>query len=209
MPALNPTYTTLLIEELHEPKTNPNQMGVEEFEALRAGIREKGFFQPPLARRSKEGWEIIDGVHRVRAAKAEGVAELFTVCLEECDDATARLLQVALNKVRGQLNLTAVAATVRELVEADIQLPELALMGFSEDEMRAMLEATEVVDAEDVLAASAGVFGDEEPPAAAPKPFILELTFATSAELRKVKRVLKKAGSGDHAAGLIRLIDGA
>ncbi len=213
---LTTTTASVDLSDVREPARNPNHMSADDFESLRLVIREKGFFQPPLLRRAPltdangktTTWEIVDGVHRVRASLLEGLDRLDCVCTD-MDARTARVLQVTMNRLRGELNLTAVAETVRELVEADIPIPELALMGYREDELKAMLDATRGVDEEEVLASSGGVFDDVDDEKPTPKPYILELTFSTSAELRKVKRTLKKAGSGDHAAGLLRLIEGA
>ncbi len=214
---LSVTHATVDVADVREPAQNPNHMSEADFAALRAGIRTQGALQPPLLRRihplgagPQEGptWELVDGVHRVRAMVAEGITSFQAVCTD-ADEKAARILQVALNKVRGELNLTAVAETVRALIEADIEMPDLELMGYREDELRAMMEATSTETAEDVLAGGAGGMFEDPEPEKAPKPYILELTFSTAAELRKVKRTLKKAGSGDHAAGLLRLIEGA
>jgi ParB-like chromosome segregation protein Spo0J len=212
------THATVSLDDVQGPAKNPNHMTPEDFEALRAGIREFGpGLQPPLLRRlhppgsgPHEGptWEAVDGDHRVRALREEGFTEMQAVCTD-ADERTARILQVAMNKVRGELNLTAVAETVRELVDAKVDLETIKLIGYADDELKAMLEATAVDTAEDVLGTGTGDIFEEDDEKPAPKPFLLELTFSTAAELRKVKRVLKKAGSGDHAAGLLSLIDGA
>lgn len=215
MANVNVNHAVVLLEDVREPARNPNHMSADDFEALCAVVASKGFFQPPLLRalgndpaHGRPLWEVVDGVHRVRACLRAGFTTVQAVCTD-MDETTARIVQVSMNKLRGDLNLTAVAETVRELVEAAIPIPDVKLMGYTDDELRAMLDATKEMDEQDVLASSGGVFDDPEPEPAAPKPYILELTFATAAELRKVKRVLKKAGSGDHAAGLLRLIDGA
>lgn len=211
---VNVTHATILLEDVREPARNPNHMSPEDFDGLCAVVAAKGFFQPPLVRkcgvgeRNQQLWEIVDGVHRVRACVKAGLSSVHAVCTD-MDEQTARIVQVSMNKLRGELNLTAVAETVRELVEAQIPIPDVQLMGFRDDELRAMLDATKEVDEQEVLASSGGFFDEPDPEPAKTKPYILELTFSTAAELRKVKRVLKKAGSGDHAAGLIRLIDGA
>lgn len=218
MAKLDITHATVALDDIAEPDRNPNHMGGEEFEALCAVVREKGFLQPILLRRMHpldsgphEGptWELIDGVHRRRAMLREGI----TSCQAVCTNATpeeARLLQVSMNKLRGELNLTVVAETVRELVEGGVSDETLRLIGYSDDDLRTMMEATKPTTEEEVLNESGGSFLDEEPEEdAKPKPYLLELTFKTAAELRKVKRILKKAGKGDHAAGLLSLIEGA
>lgn len=219
MGQVNVTHATVRLDDIREPARNPNYMSPDDFEALCAVVAAKGFFQPPLLRRvhplgsgPHDGptWEVVDGVHRVRACLRAGLTEVQAVCTD-LDETGARVLQVSMNKLRGELNLTAVAETVRELVDAGMAMPDLQLIGYSDDELRAMLDATKTTTEEDILADSpGGLFDDLEPEEPAkPKPYILELTFATAADLRRVKRTLKKAGSGDHAAGLLRLIDGA
>lgn len=211
-----PIVATMDLDTLREPPRNPNSMTAEGFAGLRAVIREKGFLQPPLVRRvpaDAEGrtWEIVDGVHRVRASIAEGLKSAPCVAVEKMTDAEATILQIAMNKLRGELDLTSVAEAVRMLSEdPTVTEAELLLTGYRDDEYRAMLAATATVDEDDILSGGGGSFdAEEEEDRAPPKPFILELTFATAAELRKVKKNLKKAGSGDLAAGLLRIIEGS
>lgn len=215
MQTLEITYETVALNDIQEPARNPNQMSPADYQSLLATVRSQGFLQPPLLRRIEPrspgapNWEFIDGVHRGRALRDCGVTSVLSVCTNATEE-QAKLLQVSMNKLRGELNLTMVAETVRELVEGGVTDETLRLIGYSEDDLRTMMEATSTTTDEDILEESTGSFLDEAPEEEAkPKPYLLELTFKTAAELRKVKRVLKKAGSGDHAAGLLSLIEGA
>jgi ParB/RepB/Spo0J family partition protein len=218
------TVATVSVEDIHEPKINPNHMGEAEFQALVAAIRQGGFFQPPLVRKRlrplsgsggaqlvQDGFEVVDGVHRVRAARIVGLGSIPAMVVEMTDEQAA-VFQVSMNKLRGALDLTATADVVRTLADAGASLDLLSLTGFSDAELKTLLDATKTTTEDDIIANGAAVdaeLEDADADAPAPKPFLLELTFATAAELRKVKRVLKKAGAGDLATGLLRVIDGA
>lgn len=192
-----------------------------------------GYAQPILVRPDGDGFEIVDGVHRSRAVKA--ILEMDTsLLLEDRDreyvervvqfqqayadgsiecvvrDMTteqARVLQISMNKLRGELDLGQVARTLNELLEEGCDVNAM-VSGFSEEEVAALVES---VSDEPDLSPNVGAL-PEEPDEKPIKPFVLELTFSTKEELSRAKRGLRKAGGGkgaDLARGLLNLIDGA
>lgn len=195
------------IDKLREPKRNPNVVSREEFEALVAAMREYGFTQPVLVDTTGE---IVDGVHRVRAAKLLGW-ETVIVVEDTWDEEKKRLLQIAMNRLRGTLDLGQVALVLRDVaLETAMTEDELAtLTGYSVRDVEELLKATDRSGS----GAPPGAFQapeDDGKEAAAPKPFELEgVRFATRAELAKVKKKLRKAGNGDLARGLLAIIEGA
>jgi ParB family chromosome partitioning protein len=76
----------------HQPRKTFGEEGLEE---LAASIRENGILQPILVRRVDEGFEIVAGERRVRAAKMAGVGEIpALVCsLEEAESMRVALLE--------------------------------------------------------------------------------------------------------------------
>lgn len=195
------------LDALVEPAENPNEMGADDFALLVRGIREAGFLQPVLVRPIDGGrWEIVDGVHRARAAREAGLVEVSAV-EADMDDRRARLLQLGLNRLRGKLDLTAASRVVADLHLAEPDLGDLMLSGFGEDDIAAMVRIAAGVEPDPVDE----VFRPEPAAPAAPKPFAVTLTFDSAEELRKVKRALRRAaGKGvPLEVGLMRMIDGA
>lgn len=196
------------IEEVFTQQLNPadenhNRMTTAEFEHLKRSIDKFGFVQPVLVDDDGERLTIVDGHHRVSAAKELGLEKVLAVIREGGDD--PRIVAVALNRIRGQLDLTGVAVLTSELVLEDgFDLDDLTVMGFSDDELRDLLTATQNSESvTDELGAASGEVEEER----VPKPFLLEITFRTRGELQKAKRAIKKAAGkgGDLSTGLLRL----
>ena len=101
---------------------NPNVMGTEDFQALVRGIREHGFLIPLLVYPAGEKFVIIDGVHRFDAAREVGLEEVTAVVLDNPSPAKVRILRLALNRLRGQLDNTVVAQDLMWVREQDPDL---------------------------------------------------------------------------------------
>lgn len=205
------------IDRLREPPGNPNEMSEEELDRLVEAIRKFGFLQPVLVRPLNEllggmpVYELVDGVHRVRAARLAGLVELPCVLADAVTEHDARALQIGMNKLRGQLNLAEVANAISELVSGGWTTAELVVTGYSEDELNELVRVATTDETTDALAGAAATT-PEEPEETPPKPYVLELEFATRAELQRVKRALRKAAGGKGrplADGLLALVEGA
>lgn len=96
--------TELPLAELHASKTNPrrhfDQAALEE---LAASIREHGVFQPIIARRHGNGYEIVAGERRYRASKIAGLTTV-PVLVRELSDVQTLELQVIENLQRADLH---------------------------------------------------------------------------------------------------------
>lgn len=112
------------VDDLFPNPWNVNQMSPEMFEKERASIRKFGFVDPCLVRPhpwETGRWQIIDGEHRWRGAKAEGYTQI-PVTVIKVDDAEAKQLSIVLNETRGQADqakLGALLAELRQDVEED------------------------------------------------------------------------------------------
>lgn len=197
---------------LVEPDRNPNHMPAAVYEQLVTDIREIGFLQPVLAEEIGDVLRIVDGCHRVRAAKEAGVKTIPVIVANFTDNPKlAQVIQIAMNRLRGELNLAEVAQTLADLAAEGWTRDEMRLTGFTESELTDLLATSARTD-EDVME---NAKGQSEEPAGdaegAAKPYALELLFATKAELMKAKRGLKKAaGVGNElSVGLLALLDGA
>lgn len=196
---------------------NPNAMGEDEFARLVESIRSLGFYQPVVVTRSEFVPEIdtdkpfvmVDGYHRMRALSALDY-DLVPAIVGSSDlgSATTLALRIALNKNRGQIDLTVAAEQIFELQEVyGFTNDELVATGFSEKEVDVMMQALNPaeMDIDPTQFGSVTISDDNEDPGANPKPFVLEVTFATKEQRNAVRRALKTAGNGDMGVGLLAI----
>lgn len=192
------------IAALNERPGNPNHMATEQFDLLVAAIKKSGFLQPVLVRPlpAGGGFEIIDGAHRVRAAREAGLKTIPCVVIES-EEAEAILLQIGMNRLRGELDLSSVARALAALeADADLSREALTLSGYGLAEIDELLKTLEVPD--DVML---GAVGGEQNAAPSDEEgstgtFIVEVVFGAKKDAMRAKRRLKKLGKGDLAVGL-------
>jgi len=204
--------------EIHEPPANPNVVSPEQQLELERAIRTHGFQQPPLVRPMGDGewFEIIDGVHRVRAARAVYGDDCLIPCVVvDVDDSTAVQLQIGLNRMRGTLDQSEVGRLVASILD-DVSKSDLAI-GYSTEEIDQILALNKRAN---VSGSDFGAVGDldapttthtnQAPEVEAPAVFPLEIRFTTSADQKRARRALRYAagGSEDYARGLLKIIDG-
>ncbi len=212
------TIQNLAVDLLQVADSNPNVMPTADFEALCAAVQKKGMIQPILVRKL-EGkgataelvgpkYRVIDGHHRLRAAKVAGMEEIASV-IYECTDAEEHMLRLAMNKLRGELDLTAAGHIFKELNEAGVELEALLLTGFSESEMKDLISSvSQNIDVDVKMALPAADDYEVERDEGAAKPLVLEIAFESAADLKRAKRgLVRAAGKGkDLAVGLFRLL---
>jgi ParB family transcriptional regulator, chromosome partitioning protein len=101
-------------------KPNPRQprstFTDEPLEALAISIREVGVLQPIVVRQAADGFELIAGERRLRAAKLAGLATIPAV-LRDSDDAESLREALIENIHREDLNPVELAEAFRELLE--------------------------------------------------------------------------------------------
>jgi len=119
----------------------------EQFEELKASIKTHGFTVPILVRPTEDGkYELIDGEHRIQAAKELGYTKI-PACIIEADDKKATLLNVLSNTARGTQNPMDVAEALRKAHEAGATIEELAAAtGHTESWVKLYLTLTELPD---------------------------------------------------------------
>jgi ParB/RepB/Spo0J family partition protein len=205
-----PTIQNLSVDLLQVADANPNVMPTEDFETLCRAIAQKGMIQPILVRRlGPAEYRVIDGHHRLRAAKVAAM-EQITCVVYECTDTEEHILRLAMNKLRGELDLTAAGHIFKELNLAGVKLDELLLTGFSESEMNDLIGAvSQNIDVDVKMALSSAPDDyDVEKDEGAKKPLVLEIAFESAAQMKRAKRgLLTAAGKGkDLAVGLFRLL---
>lgn len=93
-----PAAETVKLSELKTDGENPNKMGKEQLERLKASIENWGFIVPII---TNKDLLIADGEQRYTAAKALGMTEVSVIRLP-VEDVDRRLLRQVLNKLKGK-----------------------------------------------------------------------------------------------------------
>ena len=88
----------------------------EALEELKASIREKGILQPILVRPSENGYEVIAGERRLRAAQSLGLEEV-PVVIKDVTNEEALVLALIENIQREELNAIEEAKAFKRLVD--------------------------------------------------------------------------------------------
>ena len=106
----------LNIDAIHDnsqqPRTNYDVATMEE---LKASIKEKGLLQPLLVRKIDEGYEVIAGERRLRAARALALKDVPVVVKNVSDD-EALILALIENIQREDLNVIEEANAYKKLM---------------------------------------------------------------------------------------------
>ncbi len=197
------------LSRIADPPQNPNSMSERDFAALEHNIEEEGFLQPILVQELSPDpdtmFEIVDGVHRTGAARNKGYTHLPAMVLPHDYPAEkVKLLQIGMNRLRGNLDHTEVARTLADLGEGW----DLSLSGFDPSQIKGMMEAIEPPDMDDLLST-----GMEPEPKKIDKPdpiFSLDIELESAEQLRAVKKALRdRGGKGnkDLAVGLLKALD--
>src|SRR4030095_14816175 len=100
---------------------NPRKISDHDLEALRRSMKFFGVVEPVVVNR-RTG-RIVGGHQRVKAAEAQGIAELPVVHVD-LDEAQEKQLTLALNRISGEFDLDKLADVLKDLqaVGADLDL---------------------------------------------------------------------------------------
>jgi len=95
----------LPLSSLKENRWNPNVMTEEEFNDLVENMKKVGpeGIDPIHIRKVEDGYEIVDGAHRFRAAKQLGWDSIRS-WVHEMDESEARVFNYEKNRLRGRLD---------------------------------------------------------------------------------------------------------
>lgn len=96
-----------------QPRTHYDDTKLEE---LKTSIKEKGVLQPILVRPKSEGYEVVAGERRLRAARALGMPEVPAI-VKEVSDQEALVLALVENIQREELNPIEEAEAYKRLIE--------------------------------------------------------------------------------------------
>jgi ParB family chromosome partitioning protein len=116
-PVAGAHFAELLVTEIHANAKQPRQVFDEDALAeLTHSVREFGVLQPVVVRADDDGYELVMGERRLRAAVAAGLDRIPAIVRSTADDAMLRdaLLE---NIHRAQLNPLEEAAAYQQLLE--------------------------------------------------------------------------------------------
>lgn len=119
-------FRMLALDQLHESALNPRKsFDAERLAELADSIRTKGVLQPIVARPNADGFEIVCGARRFRAAKSAGLTELPTIVRELTD---TEVLEVAVieNLQRADVHPLEEAEGYEKLLELGHNVDDLA-----------------------------------------------------------------------------------
>ncbi len=126
------------IEQLQGAPWNANQMDEGMMERLRESVRRYGLVENLVVRPLGPGrYEVLSGNQRLKLLRELGMpaAPCFVVAV---DDANARLLAQALNRVRGEDDLGLKAELIREVLKAIPEAEVTALLPESASSLRSL-----------------------------------------------------------------------
>jgi ParB family transcriptional regulator, chromosome partitioning protein len=103
----------LIRDNRFQPRQSYPEAGIEE---LMASIKENGFLQPILVRKTSDGFEVIAGERRLKAARKLGL-EKVPVVVREATDKEALVLAIVENVQREELNPVEKAESYRRLID--------------------------------------------------------------------------------------------
>lgn len=107
----------LSIDLIHPNPYQPRKhFSHEELESLAHSIAQVGILQPLVVRRTSEGWELIAGERRLRAAKLAGLQTVPCLSME-ADEESSSLLALVENLLRSDLDVWEEAYALRKMID--------------------------------------------------------------------------------------------
>lgn len=110
-------FKKLPIDVIHPGRYQPRrQIDKEQLEELASSIRAQGIIQPIVVRRAEQGYEIIAGERRWRAAQLAGLTEIPAIVRDLTDEA-AMAMSLIENIQRQDLNVMEEAVALQRLID--------------------------------------------------------------------------------------------
>jgi len=132
------------IDSLKANPWNPNKQSDFVFEKEKNSITQFGFIDPITVRETAKGkYEIIDGEHRWKAAKALKFKQVPVNSLGKLDTATAKKLTVILNELRGSYDMVDLAKLVKGLSD-EVGIDDLLRdLPFTDQDLKNIIDAAQ------------------------------------------------------------------
>lgn len=107
-----------------QPRKYLDEQGLTE---LTASIRDKGVLEPIIVRKAAEGYELVAGERRTRAAQMAGLSEIPAI-VTDIDDREALEVSIMENLQREDLNAVEETDAVLTLLELNLDLPRTQVL---------------------------------------------------------------------------------
>jgi len=123
------------VNELKEDPTNPNIMSRDQMDAVKENIKQFGFLVPIVI---NDNNQVADGDHRRIIAKEMGIKTVPCIRSSRLnDDIARRIARQALNKVRGEHDISKDISEIQKIIEsqykgAAIILQKVSLIGINQ-----------------------------------------------------------------------------
>lgn len=125
-------------------KYNPNLMTENQFADLVADFEDNGWIGQPVV--VNKNFEIIDGFHRWKASMKLGFKKIPIVVFNPKDEDHQKIVTIALNSKRGEMNPLKLARLITEL-NSKYTLEELSSkLGFGVADLKDKLALTQVTE---------------------------------------------------------------
>lgn len=148
-----PPVTKISIDKISDlPEENPNQMSLEQYQALVKSIKTHGFLQPIVVYKSGKKFLLCDGFHRRKAMLELGETEIPATVCDDLDQAkiVARVLRLGMNINRGEVPFEQKAREVTDLLELGITEEHLQTTGITDAELE-MIKSSINLDLENLF----------------------------------------------------------
>jgi len=129
---------------------NPNRMSKDKLTKLRSEINARGFMVPVLVRPFGESLQIVDGEHRWRIAKEQGLEKIPCV-VSQLDDSAAMIKTLQMNGFRGENDPEKLASLLADLARDTDRETLSRLLPWSEFEIEQLISMEEMEKAQSSL----------------------------------------------------------
>jgi len=130
---------TVSLDKIEFNTWNPNKFDTYKFDELVKEVIAEGVDQPVICVKGKDGkYIVVDGEHRVRAARSAGLKEIPIVVKTDWDEDKAKIETVRRNVLRGEMDKAKFTDLVNDVV-ANTNSPVediVKKMALTEDEFR-------------------------------------------------------------------------
>ena len=117
---------------------NPNSMGPFEYGKLLESIERFGFTDPITVRVKGGKFQVIDGEHRLRAAKDKGLTDVPYLSVGEVSDEEAISLGIVLNELKGRHDPKQLGALLDDLLSKGSPEEMLRGMPFTDEALKGL-----------------------------------------------------------------------
>jgi ParB/RepB/Spo0J family partition protein len=108
-------YLEAPINRVFENTYNYNVQDDDMFSKQKNSLEKFDFVQPIVVREIPEGFQIINGAHRYRAAQELGMSTVPVWNVGNVSDAYAQQLTIMLNELKGRPNIDSLASLIKDL----------------------------------------------------------------------------------------------